>query len=237
MSKKIIIELTLHEDADSSRAEDIVDQYLDGGALQDEINDEAPVGDLELDDRPPTVTDASCYVQHVSPQGPPAPKPRENCECENGGARLGFLHIDNSEDYPTLGDDGQHIERCDYCAVFPDDESADAAHAAHCDCGWGERLLPICPRCGEALAERDDCMACACGYRVATSWWREAIAATCETCNLAMHLITKGDPSGTEVYQCPKCEHEIAVGDLARIQRGCPAGCDCERCRPELYVK
>lgn len=66
MPKKIIIELVLHPDADSGRVEDVVDRYLDDGALQDDINSEAPVGEDE-DEGDKTVTDASCYVQHVSP--------------------------------------------------------------------------------------------------------------------------------------------------------------------------
>lgn len=43
--------------------------------------------------------------------------------------------------------------------------------------------------------------------------------------------------SGVDDYHCEKCDGRVEAYRVRQVERGCPKGCDCDRCRPELYVR
>ncbi len=66
--KKLIIELELSDDADSGAVENFVDNMLDAGTLQDEINSEfGGEGEDDDEDGERAVVNASCHIEHASP--------------------------------------------------------------------------------------------------------------------------------------------------------------------------
>lgn len=125
-----VVHVTFCADVSVEAAGDLLDHALDGGALQEAINDE--FGE-------PARVRSITAVRVIDPaESAPDFLHRGDCECDDGGS--GYLHMDES------GDAGPGIERCDTCRRFDCDEDAAAAHALACDCGLGvapRRLLTL----------------------------------------------------------------------------------------------